>query len=1134
MSNLRRKSGTALPADASREWQQQFIDNYWLNLGDTSKIEVVNPFSTRTQYDIEHPHVYCLDLMRRPDYFAFTCSHLFGKTLWPFQLAILNELWNRPFPMLIGSRGMGKSFLLALYAMLRAVFQQGSKIVIVGAAFRQAKVVFDYCQDLWEHAPVLRDLVGPDKKNGPRRDVDRCSLRMGDSIIIALPLGDGCVAGSTQVTFSDGFAEMSDEHVGSGLTIRPRERNVWSGWDGDFVRTDEAYFNGISQTKVVTTSVGLTVEGTHNHRLRVLDGLDVVWKRLDEIRVGDRLLVDRSWKWHDGNAVAGVDEAYALGLMIGDGCWTHPNRLGFATKDQELANGVSRGTHLDFRLTKDGVHYVYYGKQQRADWLRRWGLKTVKAACKCLPPVILKASREALSACLSGLFDTDGHVQVGKAKRGITVSLTNTSERLVRQVQYILLHFGIVAVLRSRVRSEKWAKCYELLLTGDNARLFAQHVGFRLTRKKERLEQALASAKRNGSFADEVPNVQSEMLRVASENRIRKGERDRSLDAVRPTSIARKKCITRPFVETFLKKYAHTGDPFLARLRELANPNIYYDTVVGIEDGSSPTYDIHVPGTHEYCAGGFFSHNTKIRGQRANIIIADEFASIPKDIFETVVRGFAAVNMNPADEAMQEARKEAIKELGMWTDAHEALEEASTVTNQTILSGTAYYSFNHFYDYWKRYKAIVESKGDVRKLAEAFGGPDKVDPNLDWKDYSVIRVPVTKLPAGFMNAKQIAQAKATVHVGTYQMEYGAVFATDSNGFYKRSLIEGCVVGRHDNPIEHNSCGQVRFHAVLKGQPDAPYVMAIDPASEHDNCSIAVLECWPDHRRIVHCWTTTRSRHKAKLKRGLAKEQDFYADVARKIRDLLKVFPCIRIGLDSQGGGIAIMEALQDEKRLLPGERKILPTIDPEKPRHTDGMSGDHIIEIINFAKAEWTRDANHGMRKDFEDKALLFPSFDPAIVALAHESDKAAGRVKVDPTDASYEKLFDTLEDCVLEIEELKDELAAIVHSQTGTSMRDRWDTPEIKQAGGKKGRLRKDRYSALLMANMVARTLQRAPKEPEYEAPGGFAHDLKGGKQEGSMWVCMGGEGGWWTEKWGQEYGVNGAAYGAVVKRGR
>ena len=40
---------------------------------------------------------------------------------------------------------------------------------------------------------------------------------------------------------------------------------------------------------------------------------------------------------------------------------------------------------------------------------------------------------------------------------------------------------------------------------------------------------------------------------------------------------------------------------------------------------------------------------SKIRGLRAHTIIADEFNSIPVEIYETVVAGFAAVSANPTD-----------------------------------------------------------------------------------------------------------------------------------------------------------------------------------------------------------------------------------------------------------------------------------------------------------------------------------------------------------------------------------------------------------------------------------------------------------------------------------------------------
>jgi hypothetical protein len=460
-------------------------------------------------------------------------------------------------------------------------------------------------------------------------------------------------------------------------------------------------------------------------------------------------------------------------------------------------------------------------------------------------------------------------------------------------------------------------------------------------------------------------------------------------------------------------------------------------------------------------------------------------ASVPPDVFETVISGFASVSLSPVVKMRSEARTKALHELGIT--GIDTSGNPSITSNQTIISGTAYYTFNHFYDYFRKYKAIIESKGDVNKLEEIFRG--EIPPQFNWKDYALMRVPVDMLPSGFMDEKTIARAKATIHAGIFGMEYGAVFCGDSSGFYKRSLIEKCVVGKPDNPITTPEGEGIVFTAALRGNLNSSYVMAIDPASEQDNFSIVILELFPNHRRVVYCWTITRARYKAKLKKGLAKEQDFYRYCAAKIRELMKLFYCERIALDSQGGGIAVMEALGDPAGLEGNERPIYTVVDEEKPSDTDNKVGDHILVMINFARAEWVSEANHGMRKDFEDKTLLFPEFNPAIVGLAIEEDKMLGRVKVDSE--GTERLYDTLEDCVMEIEELKDELATIVHTQTGVSLRDRWDTPEVKQAGGRKGRLRKDRYSALLMANMVARIFQKAPQSTNYEVYGGFAQDL-------------------------------------------
>ena len=632
------------------------INDAWLNINvDESKI--INPFSLQTEEEFTTKLTW---LMTNPEYFSFICKQILNIDILPTQALMLKEMWNRKFPMLIASRGFGKSFILSVYSILRALLMPGRKIVIVGAAFRQSKVLFEYMDSVWRNSPLLRDIVGG--SGGPRRDVDMCRLKIGDSQITCLPLGDG----------------------------------------------------------------------------------------------------------------------------------------------------------------------------------------------------------------------------------------------------------------------------------------------------------------------------------------------------------------------------------------------------------------------------------SKIRGQRANDIIADEFASIPREIFENVVAGFAAVSASPVENVRRIASQKKAVELGeISEDEEEAHEEGA---NQIILSGTAYYDFNHFAEYWKKWKSFITSQGDPKKLGELFG-EDGVPDGFDWRQYSIIRVPFELLPEGFMDAAQVARSKATVHSGIYQMEFGACFSTDSNGFFKRSLIESCVVSPQ-NPISLPS-GEVSFQAVLRGNPNCRYVYGIDPASEVDNFSIVIMEVHEDHSRVVYSWTTNRSRHKEQLKAGVADETDFYSYCARKIRDLMRVFPPQEIALDAQGGGIAIIEALHDKDKIREGELPIWPTINEKKEKDTDGEPGLHIVEMVQFAKADWVAEANHGLRKDFEDKTVLFPYFDSATLGLAISDDKLKNR------------LYDTLEDCVMEIEELKDELSMIIMSQT-TSGRDKWDTPEVKLPGGRKDRLRKDRYSSLIMANMSARKILRTPPPRIYDTVGGFAGGEMRGKIEG------------------------------------
>ena len=564
------------------------IKDAWLNI-DVDETTLFNPMNVITNEDFDEFHLRLTWLMGRPEYFSFMCKQVFNIDLLPAQSLMLKEMWGRKFPMLIASRGFGKSFILSLYAMMRALLMPKRKIVVVGAAFRQSKILFEYMDTIWKSAPILRDMVG--SVSGPRRDVDMCRMILGESTITCLPLGDG----------------------------------------------------------------------------------------------------------------------------------------------------------------------------------------------------------------------------------------------------------------------------------------------------------------------------------------------------------------------------------------------------------------------------------SKIRGQRANDIIADEFASIPREIFENVVAGFAAVSASPVENVKMMAAKKRAIELGEIEASD--LNERDPSSNQIIISGTAYYEFNHFAEYWKKWRTIIQSKGIPKRLEKVFGTKE-IPPDFNWKDYSIIRIPFELLPEGFMDAGQVARSRATIHSGIYQMEYGACFTRDSQGFFKRSLLESCVVTK-DNSISLPS-GDVFFESMLRGDPTAQYIYGVDPASEVDNFSIVVIELRLDHRRIVHCWTTNRGEHTKKVKSGVISETDFYAYCARKIRDLMKVFPCRQIAMDAQGGGIAVMESLHDNDKVKEGEYPIWPIIEEDKEKDTDGYPGLHILEMCQFAKSDWLGEANHGLRKDFEDKVLIFPFFDAVSLGLSAADDKMKKR------------LHDTLEDCVMEIEELKDELSMI------------------------------------------------------------------------------------------------------------
>lgn len=507
----------------------------------------------------------------------------------------------------------------------------------------------------------------------------------------------------------------------------------------------------------------------------------------------------------------------------------------------------------------------------------------------------------------------------------------------------------------------------------------------------------------------------------------------------------------------------------------------------------------------------------KVRGLRASCIIADEIASHDPQILEEVIFGFGSVKANPMESYKLAARKTRIQELGMTLDIlGGASEPISADENQAIIAGTASYHFNHYYDYWTKYCHIIKERGNPETLK---GYGIKFEEQSDYKKYMVARIPWSMMMApgfdgqkshgGFMSEGIIKRQKGQMSESLFNKEYEAIFIADSDGFFKRSTIEACVASP-----ENISSGKIPdycqqpFDVQIKGTPGKRYVMGIDPARMNDNFAIIVLELGENHSRIVYGWTTNEEDYTKRKMAGSTHEGSYNAFCARHVRILLESFDCEIIAVDAQGGGRGLTDALKNPDLLKEGEVPILATIDRKKPKDTDTVPGRHIIEHINYGAYAWIEPANYELLADLETRTLLFPNYDVLTAELSIIEDKRRAKlIKKDNPSLRTEDLilFDSLEDIAEEIEELKDELTNVIAAQSSDKVGGRlvWKVPDVRLDGQTTSSGKKDRYSALLMANWVAKRILEKPPAQEYRYEGGLAYKISSnpGERRGPMY---------------------------------
>ena len=503
-------------------------------------------------------------------------------------------------------------------------------------------------------------------------DLDRLTAGLQPQnliIIAARPAMGKCVTERSRViTASDGTLRSIGELVRRGEAGKPADVVSLEG-AGRLTRRGVAEFhaNGVKTTFTLRTRLGRSTAATSNHPFLTPDG----WVELRDLAAGDLIAVPRVLEVFGSDPML-ESEVKLLGYLIGDGGLTNSTPVlttaSFAIQEEaarcagafgvkavvrerwlERANALAFvGGHLRDDATLPRQNYL----TARLRELGLWGLGSHD---KFVPEPIFRAPRDQVALFLSRLFATDGSAWVAEGYGYFGISYCSVSERLIRDVQHLLLRFGIIARVREKQvkylpdgpdGEETRRLAYELeIRDAENVLRFLDEIGiFSKEAACDRVRAAAEARNQRHTNTDLLP-IEIWDLILAE-----KGERswaDVSEATGRPRNHNWHVGKRRPS-RRLVAELAEALDS--QRLRDWAHSDIYWDEIVSIEEyGEEPVYDLTIPELHNFVADDLIVHNSSLSLNLAQYVTVE--LTRPTIVFSLEMSKIEIVNRLLASEA---------------------------------------------------------------------------------------------------------------------------------------------------------------------------------------------------------------------------------------------------------------------------------------------------------------------------------------------------------------------------------------------------------------------------------------------------------------------------------------------------
>ena len=239
-------------------------------------------------------------------------------------------------------------------------------------------------------------------------------------------------------------------------------------------------------------------------------------------------------------------------------------------------------------------------------WLEELSLWGKNAHTKTIPQIIFTLKPKLIALFLNRLFATDGWATVLKSGQSQLGYLT-VSEKLAKQIQHLLLRFGVIASLKHRSveYGDRRRQAWQLDITdAKSIKTFADEIG--IFGKEEAIDavREAISKRKYQTNKDLIP------IEIWQELALAKGtESWMSLAKRAGIKSSNIHVGKRAFSRERLFKLAYALDNIA--LQNLATSEIYWDEIVSIEAvGMQQVYDLTIPETHNFVANDICVHNT--------------------------------------------------------------------------------------------------------------------------------------------------------------------------------------------------------------------------------------------------------------------------------------------------------------------------------------------------------------------------------------------------------------------------------------------------------------------------------------------------------------------------------------------